>query len=78
VNNNDTLILPANEDNPNARRVGLSMQVTSVIHKETGQQFDFKFARFERDDGVEILFPWEQLKQIVLEWIEIDKEDSLG
>ena len=73
MNNDDMLILPASEDNPYARRVDLNMQITSVVHKTTGERYDFKFARFVRDDGVEVLFPWEQLREIVLEWIEVEK-----
>ncbi len=77
MNNDDQmLILPATEDNPYAHRVDLSMQVTTLKRDSDGQLFHFKFARFLRDDGVQIVFPWEQLKEIVLEWIEVEKEDA--
>jgi hypothetical protein len=74
--NDEVLILPATADNPHARRVDLSMQVTTLKRDTDGQLFSFKFARFVRDDGIEVVFPWEQLKEIVLEWIEVEKEGT--
>jgi hypothetical protein len=52
------------------------MQVTTLKRDTDGQLFSFKFARFVRDDGIEVVFPWEQLKEIVLEWIEVEKEGT--
>lgn len=70
----DKLIIPSGPNSENAVRVDMSMQVGSVLRRETGEAFEFRVVSFKTSDGHEILYPWESLKQTVLEWIRIESE----
>lgn len=71
----DMLIIPTHAGSDNAVRVDMSMQVGSVLRRESGETFEFRVVSFKTSDGHEILYPWDALKATVLEWIKIEEGD---
>lgn len=70
----DKLIIPSGPNSENAVRVDMSMQVGSVLKRDSGKAFEFRVVSFKTSDGHEILYPWESLKKTVLEWIKVESE----
>jgi len=74
----DKLIIPSGPNSENAVRVDMSMQIGSILKRESGETFEFRVVSFKTSDGHEILYPWDALKATVVEWMKIEQEEITG
>ena len=58
--------------------MNVQMELVSTgmkIDERTNSKEPILFVRFTTDDGREILYPWENLRETIKNWIEIEKNE---
>ena len=68
------MLKPLKQPTATSVNVNMEMIVGSVEVDESGNKKFHRFAQFSTSDGHRILYPWEALKETVLQWIRIEEE----
>ena len=67
-------LVPVQTPTATSTRVSMEMIVGSVEKNETtGETKINRFVSFSTGDGHHILYPWESLRNTVLQWVEVEK-----
>jgi|Wag4MinimDraft_6_1082665.scaffolds.fasta_scaffold07076_10 hypothetical protein len=74
INLAENQLVPVGEPTATSTMVTIEMVVGSVEKNDEGHVKVNYFAKFTTGNGHHILYPWEGLKQTVLQWIEIEKQ----
>ena len=69
-------IIPLREPSATSSNVTMEMMVGSVEKNDDGTIKVNRFVSFTTGNGHHILYPWEGLKETVLQWIAIEKGDG--
>ena len=71
IDHAQSTLTPVHEPSATSVRVGMEMIVGSVEHDPvTNDTRTDYFVRFSTENGHSVLYPWEGLKEIVLNWIQ--------
>ena len=67
-------LIPVPKETVTSTKVTMEMIVGSVTQDENGNTKVNYFVKFSTENGNHILYPWEGLKEMVLKWLEVEKE----